>query len=68
MAENAPPPPDPENHADLFASLIPGNAAAKPHPSISKFIKKLDEIPEVSLPPSLLRKSAITLAERGLVG
>jgi len=63
-----PPPPDPENHAELFASLIPDNASAKTRPSVSKFIKKLDEIPEVSLPPSLPRKSAITLAKRGLVG
>jgi len=68
MAGNAPSPPDPEKYEELFASLIPDNASSRSRPSVSKFVKKLDQIPEVSLPPSLPRKSVITLAERGLVG
>lgn len=68
MAESDPPPQDPEDFEKQFASLISENAAGKIRPYASKFIKKLDEIPEVSLPPSLLRKAAISLAERSLVG
>lgn len=36
--------------------------------SISKFVKRMEEIPEISLPPALPRKAALSLAERGLVG
>jgi len=68
MAGSDPPPPDPEDYEKLFTSLIPDNASARIRPSATKFVKKLDEILEVSLPPSLPRKSAIALAERGLVG
>jgi len=51
-----------------FASLIPENASEKIRPSVSKFVKKLNEIPEVSLPPALPRRAAVALSERGLVG
>jgi hypothetical protein len=60
-----------QDQADLekaFASLIPENITERIRPSASKFIKKLDEIPEVSLPPALPRRAAVALAERGLVG
>jgi len=68
MAGIAPPPPVSENHEEIFASIFSESSDARPRPSVTKFIKKLDEIPEVNLPPSLPRKSAISLAERGLVG
>lgn len=68
MARSDPPPPDLEDYEKLFASLILENASTRIRPSVTKFVKKLDEIPEVSLPPSLPRKAAIALAERGLVG
>jgi len=68
MPEMDPPSQDPEDLEKSFASLIPKNAARKIRPTASKFIKKLDEIPEVSLPPSLPRRAVVALAERGLVG
>ena len=68
MAGSNPLPSNTEDLEKKFSSLIPKNATSKIRPSASKFIKKLDEIPEVSLPPSLPRKAAISLAERGLVG
>jgi hypothetical protein len=36
------------------------------HPS--KFVKKLDEIPKVALPPSFSRRKALALVDRGLIG
>jgi len=68
MAGLTPPPSGTENNEEIFASLYSEATDTRTRPSVSKFIKKLDEIPEVNLPPSLPRKSAITLAERGLVG
>ena len=68
MVGSASPPPASENPEEIFASLLSEPSDARPRPSLTKFIKKLDEIPEVSLPPSLPRKSAIALSERGLVG
>lgn len=56
-----------ENEA-AFASLITENGAPKIEPSINKFVKKLADIYEISLPPTLPRKVAISLAERGLMG
>ena len=40
----------------------------KNRPSVSKFVKRMEEIPEISLPLALPRKAALSLAERGLVG
>lgn len=40
----------------------------KNRPSVTKFVKKLEDIPEISLPPALPRRAALSLAERGLVG
>jgi len=68
MAGLAPPPPGSENHEEIFTSLFSDSAISRTRPTVTKFIKKLDEITEVNLPPSLPRKSAIILAERGLVG
>jgi len=59
---------DNEDQAEIFASLISENATSRIKPSASKFVKKLADIPEIPLPPSLPRKAAISLAERGLVG
>lgn len=67
MAGTDPPSPDLEDYEKLFASLIPKNASTRIRPSATKFVKKLDDIPEVSLPPTLPRKATIVLAERGLV-
>jgi len=63
-----PPIQEPEDLEKLFASLTKDNHSEKIRPAASKFIKKLDEIPEVPLPPALPRRAAVALAERGLVG
>lgn len=57
-----------EENEEAFASLIATNGAPSNMPSINKFVKKPEEIPEISLPPALPRRAAISLAERGLVG
>jgi len=63
--------PSPNGDSNLeapFASLIADQGVPKAKPVASKFVKKLDEIPEIALPPTLPRKATISLAERGLVG
>jgi len=35
---------------------------------VIKFVKRLEDILEISLPPALPRKAELSLAERGLVG
>lgn len=59
---------DNEYQAEIFASLISKNATIRNKPVASNFVNKLADIPEISLPPSLPRKAAISLVERGLVG
>jgi len=44
------------------------NGAPMNRPTINKFIKKFEDILEISLPPALPRRVALSLAERGLVG
>jgi len=58
----------PKEKVATFASLISANGAPKIKPTTTKFVKKLEEIPKISLPPSLPKKVAISLFERGLVG
>jgi len=64
------PPSQPRNeeNVEAFASLIAENGAPRNRPSVNKFVKKLESIPEISLPPSLPRRAAISLAKRGVVG
>lgn len=52
-----------EETANAFASLISAIGPPKTRPSISKFVKKLDNIPEISLPLSLPRCAALSLAD-----
>jgi len=59
---------DNEYQANIFTSLISENATIRNKTIASKFVKKLADIPEISLPPSLPRKATISLVERGLVG
>ncbi len=51
-----------------FASLISAMGPAKNQPSVTKFVKRLEDIPKISLPLALPRKATLSLAERGLVG
>ena len=53
---------------EAFRKLV-GQARKKPAmSSILKFIKKLDEVPEIALPEEQPIKIALALAERGLIG
>ena len=62
------PPSSPISADEAFRRII-GPSGKKPGaPSIPKFIKKLDEIPEIVLPVEQPIKIALALAERGLVG
>jgi hypothetical protein len=62
----ADPPPDFDSQAAAFQQLVTykGKSAAKP--SISCFVKKLDQTPEVCL-RTVSRYKALTFAEKGLV-
>ncbi len=51
-----------------FASLISAMGPTKNRPSDTKFVKRLEDILEISLPPTLPCKVALSLAEHGLVG
>jgi hypothetical protein len=53
---------------DAFRRLIHSQGKKTSPPEIPKFIKKLDEIPEIALPEGNPMKIAVALANRGLVG
>lgn len=56
-----------EGTSKAFASLIFAMGLAKNRPPITKFVKRMEDIPEISLPPALPRKAPLSLAEHGLV-
>jgi hypothetical protein len=58
------PPPDAEA---AFSSLL-ASLPKKKKPEASKFVKKLDDVPEVNLPPEGPIQVALSLADRALVG
>ena len=63
------PPPTPLISADEAFRRLVGQIGKKPAvPSISKFVKKLDAIPEIALPEEQTIKISLALAERGLIG
>lgn len=70
--EDGGPPPDhhkePEDSANVFASLISATRPPKNRPSVTKFVKILDDIPEISLPSNLPRRAVLSLEERDQVG
>jgi len=57
-----------EENEEAFTSVIIANGAPRNRPTINKFVKKVEDIPKISLPPSLPRRATLSLAERGLVG
>jgi len=57
-----------DENEEACASLISENGAPRIRPSVNKFVNKFVEIPKISLPPTLPRRAAISLAERSLVG
>jgi len=56
-----------EETADVFSSLIVVTGPPRIRPTINKFVKNLDDNPEISLPPALPRRVALSLTEHGLV-
>ena len=64
---NSPPSP-PISDEDTFRRLLSVAGKKLVAPQIPKFIKKLDEIPEIVLPEEKPIKIALALAERGLFG
>jgi len=61
-------PPPPASAADAFRRLVSSGGKRPFQPVVPKFIKKLEEIPEIVLPEDHPVKTALALAERGLVG
>ena len=57
-----------EGTAKAFASLISTMGQAKNRPSVTKFVKRMDDILEISLPPALPCRAALSLAKHGLMG
>jgi hypothetical protein len=71
MASAAPdpdPPPDFQDEVVAFKALV-GSLFPPPTRSCpSQFVKKLDQIPEVSIPSTTARRKALSFASRELVG
>jgi hypothetical protein len=63
----APPPPLPPE-LDAFRKLVVACNKQPASDSQQKFVKKLDNIPSIDLPGEETCRSALTLAERGLIG
>jgi len=63
----APQPPLPPN-IDAFRKLVTACNKRSASDSLHKFVKKLDNIPSIDLPPKETCRSALNLVERGLIG
>ena len=61
-------PPPPLSDEDAFRRLIACGGKRKASHAVPKFIKKLEEVPEIALPETQPVKIALALSERGLVG
>jgi len=62
-----PPGGDPDMQKD-FSNLVKSLPPQRSRPTATKFVKKLDVLQEVQLPPTIPRMAAISLAEKGLIG
>ena len=62
------PPSVPSATKEAFNLLLRSPGSNPVPPSILKFIKKLDSIPEIDLPCEIPIKIALALADHGLVG
>ena len=60
--------PPPSVELDAFRRLVANGGKRKIPSSVPKFIKKLEEIPEIALPEMTSVKISLALSERGLVG
>ena len=62
------PPPPPSAELDAFRRLVASGGKRTAPFTVPKFIKKLEEIPEIGLPESTSVKISLAMSERGLVG
>jgi len=62
------PPLDEVDPQHAFSDLVNSLPPQCPRPALSIFVKKLDVIQEVQLPPVLPRMATLSLAEKGLIG
>lgn len=65
------PPNPPSEGADpqcAFSDLVKSLPSQRPRPTLTKFVKKLDVLQEVHLPPALPHMATLCLAEKGLIG
>ena len=53
---------------EAFRIFLSQKGKKRPAPEVPKFIKKLEEIPEIALQEDQPIKFALALADRGLVG
>ena len=68
LAEDVWPPPGPNVETLAFKALIARKSKVVPQTVILKFIKRLEEVPTIDLPPLHPMQVAISLADRALVG
>jgi hypothetical protein len=61
-------PPPPPSPSTSFRKLVAACSKKTTSAAPPSFVKKLDAIPEIDLPPELPMKVALSLSERGLVG
>jgi hypothetical protein len=61
-------PPPPPSPSTSFRKLVAACSKRPTSVAPPSFVKKLDVIPEIDLPPELPMKVALSLSERGLVG
>jgi len=62
------PPQEDHDPQKSFLDLVKSLPPQHPRPAILKFVKKLDVLQEVQLPPTLPRMAALSLVEKGLIG
>ena len=67
-ADGERPPPGPNAEILAFKALIVGRSKVLPQSTIPKFVKRLDEVPTIDLPPLHPIQVAISLADQALVG
>ena len=61
-------PPPPPSPASAFNKLLTACLKKTAQEESTSFVKRLEAIPEICLPPEQPMKVAISLSERGLVG
>ena len=62
------PPLSPSDNEAAFKRLLLTQGKKKEGGIVPKFVKKLDEVPEIDLPPTQPMSVVVSLADRALVG